>query len=461
NDVEVTDQNGVVTLSGQVPSLLAKQRAARIAETVRGVVLVENKLTIRPLVPRREADEIERFVEQALLNDPATEAYQVTVAAAPDGKVTLTGRLESHAEKELVGRVASSARGVTAVSNDVEVEYRAGRPDSELAADIRGLLHWDAYVEDGDIEVDVANGVAKLSGEVASAAEKRRATTLAWMAGIKELQTEALKVTGAGRDASTKAARADRASDENVSAAVQRALTVNTTSKLKDLRVNVRDGVATLRGGAQSLQAKRTAERVAMSVAGVEEVRSRIRVGGMPAVSDEQLRQRIERALASNPITESYEIDAAVDRGDVTLTGRVDSWFERGMADNVSASVKGVRAVDNHLIVANPSERLALDPFVDDWSIHEFAWYQPSQPTIRRGDAAIARDVRDELWWSPFVDRDDITVSVHNGVVTLSGEVDSYAESRAAIENAFEGGAAGVVNELQVERPELTASDSD
>ncbi len=139
----------------------------------------------------------------------------------------------------------------------------------------------------------------------------------------------------------------------------------------------------------------------------------------------------------------------------------MDNWFERGAADNVTASVKGVRSIDNNLLVANSSEHLSYDPYVDDWSIHEFPWYQPSQPTIRRSDAAIARDVRDELWWSPFVDHDDVTVSVSDGVATLSGQVDSYAESRAAIENAFEGGAAGVINELRIEPADLSAGDLD
>lgn len=47
-------------------------------------------------------------------------------------------------------------------------------------------------------------------------------------------------------------------------------------------------------------------------------------------------------------------------------------------------------------------------------------------------DAQIKRDVQDELIWEPSIDEARIGVSVEDGVVTLSGEVDSYAKKIAA-----------------------------
>jgi osmotically-inducible protein OsmY len=55
------------------------------------------------------------------------------------------------------------------------------------------------------------------------------------------------------------------------------------------------------------------------------------------------------------------------------------------------------------------------------------------------------------MWWSPFVDADDVTIRVSDGVATLTGEVDSWSELRAATENAFEGGARWVRNDLEVD----------
>lgn len=47
-------------------------------------------------------------------------------------------------------------------------------------------------------------------------------------------------------------------------------------------------------------------------------------------------------------------------------------------------------------------------------------------------DTQIKRDVQDELIWEPSIDETRIGVSVEDGVVTLSGEVDSYAKKIAA-----------------------------
>lgn len=57
--------------------------------------------------------------------------------------------------------------------------------------------------------------------------------------------------------------------------------------------------------------------------------------------------------------------------------------------------------------------------------------------------------MNDQLFWSPFVDSEDITATARNGVVTLQGVVGSWSERQNAIENAFEGGAKDVIDELE------------
>ncbi len=54
------------------------------------------------------------------------------------------------------------------------------------------------------------------------------------------------------------------------------------------------------------------------------------------------------------------------------------------------------------------------------------------------------------MFWSPFVDGDKVTVSVDDGVATLSGTVEDWSEHGAAIENARDGGATRVVDRLRV-----------
>ena len=67
-------------------------------------------------------------------------------------------------------------------------------------------------------------------------------------------------------------------------------------------------------------------------------------------------------------------------------------------------------------------------------------------------DSELRRDVERELEWEPSVDERRIGVSVIDGVVTLSGEVGSFAEKWNA-ERAVErvAGVRGIANELEVQ----------
>ena len=49
-----------------------------------------------------------------------------------------------------------------------------------------------------------------------------------------------------------------------------------------------------------------------------------------------------------------------------------------------------------------------------------------------RNDIELQQDVIDELEWEPSVKASGIRVSAKDGIVTLSGTVDSYSEKIAA-----------------------------
>ena len=68
-----------------------------------------------------------------------------------------------------------------------------------------------------------------------------------------------------------------------------------------------------------------------------------------------------------------------------------------------------------------------------------------------KSDSQIRRDVEAELQWSPDVDETDIAITVHNGVVAMSGYVKSYFEKYRA-EDAVKrvSGVAGVANDIVV-----------
>jgi osmotically-inducible protein OsmY len=94
---------------------------------------------------------------------------------------------------------------------------------------------------------------------------------------------------------------------------------------------------------------------------------------------------------------------------------------------------------------------LTYNPYVYDWYPYDYSWYVYDDVRVtRKGDETILKDIDSELWWSPFVDADEVNVSVDDGVATLEGTVDTWSERLSAAENAFEGGAIKVINRLEV-----------
>ena len=114
--IDVEARDGIVTLSGSVDNLLVRDRAGELAETVRGVRSVVNQLMVNPV--KRPDEAIEKDAKIAIARDPATDLYQTDVRVM-NGTVILTGKVESHAERELAGRVIKGVNGVKAVKNDV------------------------------------------------------------------------------------------------------------------------------------------------------------------------------------------------------------------------------------------------------------------------------------------------------------------------------------------------------
>jgi len=75
-------------------------------------------------------------------------------------------------------------------------------------------------------------------------------------------------------------------------------------------------------------------------------------------------------------------------------------------------------------------------------------------PTITRTDQGIQRDVLDELKWDARVQPNEIGVAVKDGIVTLTGWVDSYTKRWAAEEAALRvRGVKAVANEIEVRLP--------
>jgi osmotically-inducible protein OsmY len=180
-----------------------------------------------------------------------------------------------------------------------------------------------------------------------------------------------------------------------------------------------------LTGTVGNLQAKREAEEEALDTLGIWRVKNFLRVRPPMVRSDDEIARDIRARLRDDPYVDRYEIEVSVINGKAYLRGEVDSWFMRRQAEDAASEIRGVVDIDN-----------ALD--VD---------YQYTS----KSDREIKEDIEDQLFWSPFVDSDDITVEVHSGVATLKGTVEDWDELQAAKENARDGGATSVISDLEIE----------
>lgn len=426
--IDVQTNDGIVTLRGPVENLLARERAAEVAATVKGVRSIVNLIEVLSVI--RTDEEIRNDVKLALLDDPAADLFDLQVKVR-DGTVTLAGMVDSWQEEQLCVLVAKSVIGVKAVKSNIKVSQKYKRPDDEIRAGIKQRLAYDAWIDDGLIDVKVLGGHVVLSGTVGSLAEKKRLYRNCWIAGVKSVDDKDVLVDWTQRDKMRRITDWSQKPSTEVKAAIKDAFAYDPRISRSDVDVEVDSGTVTLSGKVDNLKARQVAEQDARNTRGVWLVKNLIKVrpGIGPHNSpkpdvDAELARRVRTALLRDANLYQHEISVTVRNRAVRLSGTVFTEFEKSVAEDVVSRVKGVAMVLNNLTVNRP------------WTPKE--------------DWAIRQDIINELWWSPFIDEDSVSVTVTDGVATLVGVVDTLRERRAASENAFEGGAKHVRNHLKV-----------
>ncbi|MGE0822115.1 MAG: BON domain-containing protein [Candidatus Binatia bacterium] len=190
-----------------------------------------------------------------------------------------------------------------------------------------------------------------------------------------------------------------------------------------------------------------------------------------PALDDTDVTLAVENQLASDPGVSSRLIDVDTNDAVVTLIGAVPNLLAKERTTAIAQAVKGVRSVVKRIVVT-PIARtdaqihndvmlaLAQDSVADTCELNVHAkvkgvvdinnYLAVREACTWKSDHAAKEDIQDELFWSPFVNADQVAVTVKNGVATLTGTVASLRALGAAIENAREGGAVRVDSNLQM-----------
>lgn len=208
--------------------------------------------------------------------------------------------------------------------------------------------------------------------------------------------------------------------------------------RANDLKVAVHDGKATLTGTVEEDVNKDLAKQIALGVDGVKTVDNQIVVradyappkrtsarGYGEVIDDAAITTEVKSKLMWSKHVDGSDTNVDTNLGKVTLRGAADSAEAKTLAGRLAMNTRGVRSVDNQLVVkgekatvankTKSSAKEAGNDIADGW---------------------ITTKVKSTFMYSSNVDGSDIDVSTKDGVVTLSGKVDSGAERALAIEFA-------------------------
>ncbi len=195
DDINVKSKDGVVTLTGTVSEESHKSLAGETSASVPGTKSLNNNLKIKGETPVANSDAwLITKVKTTLLFHRNVKAT-ATEVLAKDGAVTLRGKADNAAQKELTTEYASDVEGVKTVKNEMTVPTTEMKPESKAVA---GKVDATSEVID-DVSVtslvkmtllshrstsaikttvETKDGVVNLGGTAKNAAEKSLATKL-------------------------------------------------------------------------------------------------------------------------------------------------------------------------------------------------------------------------------------------------------------------------------------------
>jgi osmotically-inducible protein OsmY len=175
--IEVSVQDGIVSLAGEVDHYPERRAAERAALRVRDVTSVVVRLAVRPSAEALHAEmDLAKEVEHALRS--AADVPHTVKALVEGGDVTLVGRVSWHFQRRAAHRAIEGLRGVHSLEDQITLTPRA--PALDTADRIRTALRRNAQVDADAISIVVAGDKVTLSGTVRSWAERRQADLAAW-----------------------------------------------------------------------------------------------------------------------------------------------------------------------------------------------------------------------------------------------------------------------------------------
>jgi osmotically-inducible protein OsmY len=227
-----------------------------------GTGMTQARPEIKDLMTRSDS-EISQDVMNELRSDRSINPASICVNST-DGTVSLTGWVESPAEKWLVESAARRIAGVRNIKGvlDVIPPQRETSTDDEIGRECENALETSVPGPNQDIRVMVSNGWVTLSGQVAWGYER-------WAA---EAVVSSLRgVTGVNSQTTMKPLVAQREVEHNLNSALS-GMTDDGSGRPSNLFAKIVRDRVTLSGIVQSQSDRRAARNAVLSTPGVRKL---------------------------------------------------------------------------------------------------------------------------------------------------------------------------------------------
>jgi osmotically-inducible protein OsmY len=210
--------------------------------------------------------ELKKDVEAELAWDPQVKSTAVGVAVK-DGVVTVTGHLETFAEKHAVAKALRRVSGVKAIAMELDVRLSPDhvRSDTDIARSCETALHWNTTAPRDRIRVSVDRGYVTLQGELEWDYQRR---------SVEKAIRPLMGVVGISNEITLRV----QPKPEDVERRIHDALARQADREAKRVKVNVDGHIVRLSGQVHSWQERDAAQGVAWSAPGVRAVINEIMV---------------------------------------------------------------------------------------------------------------------------------------------------------------------------------------
>jgi hyperosmotically inducible periplasmic protein len=231
------------------------------------------------------------------------------------------------------------------------VPVYASKTKVHIESSARKSFIFKTLLKDDDIKIQSKDGAVTLTGLVSEESHKSLAEeTVHGLAGVKSVDNR-LEVRGAPPTAN---------SDAWLKEKVKFTLLFHRSVNAEKTEVDVKDGIVTLRGNAESLAQQELTAEYARDVDGVKDVKNEMTIlktgEQTPGKTDQEIDDasitaQVKMAMLLHRSTSVLHTTVKTKRGVVTIGGKAGSAAEKDLVAKLVGDIQGVKSVNNRMTI--------------------------------------------------------------------------------------------------------------